>query len=1344
MIEKKIYSDGNIEDEILLHLKSYGSYDNDDMVDGAVFHNFAPCRENLFSWYPFKKNANLLEIGGGMGALTGLFCRKCKHVVSIEQSPKRAEIIKERYKNQKNLEVLCSDIFELKNSLKFDYIVVAGVLEYAAMKDGNYENYTEFLETISQWLLPNGKLLLAIENRFGLKYWCGSSEDHTGIPFDGISGYENNSYTTRYNSGGVRTFDKNELSDMLKHVGLNYQRWYYPLPDYKFPAAVFSDEKLPDISDIDAIKFTYSEESELIANEKKLYQNIIKNNVFPFFANSFLVEAQREKSDDYYIKYASLKRDYKEKYRLCVALDSDDKYIRTPISETSEKHLIESKKYLDEIENHGVNVIQMVKTEFGFSSNKIDNIRADQQFNIFLNENKIDCCFIMLNTLKADIEKSSEYIVLKEEKNAIEKTLDLQLNEIEFGGILKNGFVDMTFANSFYSSDGLIFFDQEWNIPFMPINFILYRSLKYAYLDSLQLNSFAKMLDITEKQMEIFDQYEEYMLKEMMNPVNCSIFDPKMYHQGLKALPCAKKMYSDKVKELNDVIKEKNKLYEENHFLHEENQYLYKEKNQLIQHVENLEQEVLNKKGHIELLLPAERELEVIKRSKMYKVMRFCCRFIDIVMYIPKKIARKCYIFWKILKRVNIPKLKIAFGYVKNEGILGAYNHLLKDFHQGELKSIKIDVNTEYEEIISLKECEVLHLPYFEDPLVSIVIPVFNQFTYTYYCIESIIKNSGNIKYEVILADDCSTDLTRNINQVVENLKIVKTENNLRFLRNCNNAAKEAKGKYILFLNNDTQVQPDWLNPLINLCEKDNAVGMVGSKLVYPDGTLQEAGGIIWNDGSGWNYGRNDDAMKPEFCYVKEVDYISGASIMIRNDLWKQLGGFDEFFAPAYCEDSDLAFQVRKAGYKVLYQPLSVVVHFEGKSNGTDLSSGVKKYQIENNLKLRKKWKDEFAQQYENGQSVFKARERGKGKKTILVIDHYVPQFDKDAGSKTTYQYLKMFVQKGYSVKFIGDNFFQDEPYTTVLQQLGIEVLYGPWYAEHWKEWIKENQRFIDFVYLNRPHISIKYIDFFKNETNIKCIYYGHDLHFLRLQREYELTGDTKLLQESEEWKKQELYIMRNADISYYPSCIEEQEIHKIDAQIPVKAITAYVYEQFRENIPADFTKREGIMFVGGFGHPPNEDAVLWFVEKVYPLINKLINIPFYIVGSKVTDKIKKLHGGNIVVKGFVSEEELNELYDSCKMVVVPLRYGAGVKGKVVEALYYGTPMVTTSVGAEGIEGIEDIIEIADDENSFANKVVELYNDNKRLENTLKKYQTFVKSRFSVDAVWKTVEEDFR
>jgi len=427
----------------------------------------------------------------------------------------------------------------------------------------------------------------------------------------------------------------------------------------------------------------------------------------------------------------------------------------------------------------------------------------------------------------------------------------------------------------------------------------------------------------------------------------------------------------------------------------------------------------------------------------------------------------------------------------------------------------------------------------------------------------------------------------------------------------------------------------------------------------------------------------------------------------------------------------------------VIYQPLSQVIHFEGISNGTDTNTGIRKYQLENNLKFKEKWKKELRNQYPNGENVFRARERSKYKKVILVIDHYVPTFDKDAGSKTTFQYLKMLVQKGFCVKFIGDNFYQNEPYTTILQQLGIEVLYGSWYANNIFKWIRENKDNINIIYLNRPHITDKYIDFLRNETNIKLIYYGHDLHYLRLRREYELTNDINKLKESNEWKEKELEIMHKVDMSYYPSYVEKDEIHKIDRSIRVKAITAYVFDKFHENIYYDFSNREGLLFVGGFGHTPNVDAVLWFVNNIYPLIRKKIDLTFVVVGSNPPEEIKDINFEGVIIKGYVSDEELVELYRKCKLAVVPLRYGAGVKGKVIEAIYNAIPVVTTSCGAEGIKNSEELFVVADSDDEFANEVISLYNDNKRLEAYSKNSQNYIKKYFSTEEVWKVIKEDF-
>lgn len=776
------------------------------------------------------------------------------------------------------------------------------------------------------------------------------------------------------------------------------------------------------------------------------------------------------------------------------------------------------------------------------------------------------------------------------------------------------------------------------------------------------------------------------------------------------------------------------------------------------QKIATMEQVIRNKEGHIEQLLEIERAYEREKQTHSYKLGKKLQNFGNFLLPPDSQRRFGARVLFNIFRHpvvmfkvINPSRIRKYFAYIKNgdiEGVKRGFGVAVRtekmNLDGDKILQVPIIPVVDNKKQSEAEDFARMTFQIFQEPTVSIIIPVYNEFSYTYNCLKSILKNSGDVAYEIIIANDCSTDQTKNITQIISGIKVITTNNNVRFLLNCNNAAKYAKGKYLLFLNNDTQVQANWLQPLVQLIESDEKIGMVGSKLIYPDGYLQEAGGILWKDGSAWNYGNRKNPEDPEYNYVKEVDYISGAAIMIKKTLWDKIGGFDERFAPAYCEDSDLAFAVRKHGYKVLYQPLSVVVHFEGVSNGTDLSGGQKMYQIKNQQKFADKWKAVLEEEhYPNAENVFIARDRNRYKPVLLMVDHYVPQYDKDAGSRTVFQYLKMFVEKGYNVKFIGDNFYRHEPYTKTLQQMGIEVLYGPYYAQNWKEWIKENGGYIRYVFLNRPHIAVKYIDFIRENTKAKIIYYGHDLHFLREMRKYELTHDKRALEDSNDWKGKELSLMRKADVAYYPSAIETDEIKKIDQNVKVKSIVAYIYEHV-EPKEYRFDQRRDIMFIGGFTHTPNVDAVIWFGREIMPeIVEKIPDIKWYVMGSNPPQEVLDLAGDNIIVKGFVSDEDLENYYDKCRMSVVPLRYGAGIKGKVIEAMRYGMPVVTTSVGAEGIAGAEDILCIADDADILAKEIIDKYNNMEYLKQISAKSYEYIQNTFSQENAWSVVKDDF-
>lgn len=766
--------------------------------------------------------------------------------------------------------------------------------------------------------------------------------------------------------------------------------------------------------------------------------------------------------------------------------------------------------------------------------------------------------------------------------------------------------------------------------------------------------------------------------------------------------------------------------------------------------LEYLSIELNNKVGHIKLLLQQERELQNIYSSSGWRILTKYYKLRDFI--IPHDSKRRV-VSKLAFKTLRHPKLMFSKLNKSNFKKLKYYMETEDGARLEDRIDIFVDRHAEIEQkdlevqLYTLEQYNKLIFDVIEDPQVSIIIPVYNQWNYTYSCLASILQHTTDVSYEIIIADDMSNDETVNIAEYVENVTVVRDGVNRGFLLNCNNAAKFARGKYIFFLNNDTNVQTEWLSSLVELAESDLEIGMVGSKLVYPDGRLQEAGGIIWNDASGWNYGRLDDPEKPEYNYVKEVDYISGAAILVRSNIWEELNGFDERYVPAYFEDSDLAFEVRRLGYKVVLQPKSIVVHFEGISHGTDTNNGIKSYQVKNKEKFLEKWSSVLKREhFSNAEHVFLARDRSKERKTIVVVDHYVPHYDKDAGGRCTSFYIKLFVSMGFHVIFIGDNYFKHEPYTSELQNLGVEVLYGDYYAKNISKWIKSNGAYVDYVYLNRPHISIKYIDIFKKTTSAKIIYFGHDLHYIREMRNYELTKNPSLLKSSEEWKKTEFELFNNADVIHVVGTYEQELLQKEFPGKPVRNIPLFPYEHSygygKETL--GFEDRKNLLFVGGFNHTPNYDGITWFLDEVLHLIKRHIpEIKLYVVGSNPPEDLKAKASDDIIVTGFVTDEELEAYYNNSRLVVVPLRYGAGVKGKVVEALYYQVPVVTTLIGAEGLEHAGSVMVIEDKPTDFADSVVNLYNNQEAWMRYSKESETYIKQYFSVEAARSIISYDF-
>jgi GT2 family glycosyltransferase/SAM-dependent methyltransferase len=617
-------------------------------------------------------------------------------------------------------------------------------------------------------------------------------------------------------------------------------------------------------------------------------------------------------------------------------------------------------------------------------------------------------------------------------------------------------------------------------------------------------------------------------------------------------------------------------------------------------------------------------------------------------------------------------------------------------------------------------------------PRVSIIIPTYGQVDFTLRCLASIASTSPVTSIEVIVVDDCSNDPAVKKLAQVQGIRLLRWPANLGFLRSCNEAAKLAEGEYLFFLNNDTELQPDAIDALARLLDARPEAGMVGSKLIYPNGRLQEAGGIVWNDGSAWNYGNGDDPRKPQYNYVREADYISGAAIMLPRARWQEMGGFDEAFLPAYCEDSDLAFRLRQAGWKVLYQPQSIVVHHEGASHGTDTGSGIKAYQVTNNTKLFARWRNTLeSEAMPNGQRVMRARDRAMNRRITLVVDHYLPEPDRDAGSRTMLAFLDALLASGRVIKFLPENLHRSPGYIDLLEQRGIEVAYGPW-SHSLDAWLTANGQEIDEILLSRPSVARHMLAKLRANCRAPIIFYGHDLHFARMM--LEAGAGTPAQSESiAQMEALERQIWRMVDVALYPSEDEAKQVRAMEPGVRARAVLPYALP--KRPAPAVATPGN-IVFVGGFRHTANEDAALWLAGEIMPRLRQHVpTATLTIIGSNPTPAVLRLAGQGIEVRGFVSDEELESLYSQARVALCPLRVGAGVKLKVVEAMHRGVAVVTTTIGAQGLPGLSELIDVTDTAEGLAESAARLMTDDGLWLRQTQAQTAYVAEHFSPEAL---------
>ena len=923
-------------------------------------------RELLLEWYDFEPEAEVLQVGADYGALTGLLRSSVKAVTVLDDTENALETVRQRYPGAANIHYRKDSLAgyaaeACAEGKKYDYVIFAGTLTAP---------YEDHIHAAKSLLRPEGILIVASANALGMKYFAGTIEEENALTKRQL---------TELLCGGSESQSMADERGALK--------FYYPMPDYKTPVSIYSDAYLPKKGDLTRVTPAYDYPPYHMMEQGEKFDTVCEAGLFDLYANSYLVfwsadPEQLQKGDErIFIKYNKTRRE-EFQIKTCICERNKERYVeKAALSLDGSAHIASFKEKYEKLTKQH-RTLQVAEPKFAEHRNSVffpylvgETCAEKLGEQLEGGQLPLDVLQIVMNQIY-DISPECRSAFTRTEE--FDEVFGADLTEEEqnlllFDTACEVSNIDALFENMLMTREGIYCLDYEWVFLFpVPEHFVKYRILYYFYeqyssvLKQLTLDQILGYFGITPELAEVYRKME----------VN---FQNYVHGENQELYLGNYMVYSRTVRDIrqteSDLARARERI--------EQMKIHSREKDVTIRKITEVQRLTNNHVTNLEAIIH-NHEHEI---GEMAKTLNYLNKHEAILFKIRRKLGDK---FNQKYPKGSVERKKLHY---KKEYVLHPLRSMkLYSTPEGRnLRDGDFNIGEIYREHGRLKFEKV------ENPTVSIIIPVYNQIHYTYACLLSILEHTKDVTYEVIIADDVSTDATEHLSEYAEGLVICRNSTNQGFLRNCNNAARHARGKYVMFLNNDTQVTENWLSSLVQLIESDPTIGMVGSKLVYPDGRLQEAGGIIWSDGSGWNYGRLDNPDKPEYNYVKDVDYISGAAILLSNELWNQIGGFDTRFAPAYCEDSDLAFEVRKAGYRVVYQPKSKVIHFEGVSNGTDVQgTGLKRYQVANSKKLKEKWADEFAKQCENNGNPdpFRARERSMGKPIILVVDHYVPTYD--------------------------------------------------------------------------------------------------------------------------------------------------------------------------------------------------------------------------------------------------------------------------------------------------------------------------------------------------------------
>ncbi|WP_162561104.1 glycosyltransferase [Methylobacterium terrae] len=609
-----------------------------------------------------------------------------------------------------------------------------------------------------------------------------------------------------------------------------------------------------------------------------------------------------------------------------------------------------------------------------------------------------------------------------------------------------------------------------------------------------------------------------------------------------------------------------------------------------------------------------------------------------------------------------------------------------------------------------LRSGATISFPDHKTPVVSIVLVLYNKYYLTSECLQSIYLNIDYdaCPYEIIIYDNGSFDETKILKSRIKNVKWIEDKNNSGFIEGVNNAFEYASADLLLLLNNDTYVLNGSLERAVALIDADPTIGVVGAKLIFPTGLLQEAGSIVWKDGSCLGYCRDASPEISEANFQRDVDYVSGAFFLTRSDLFRRFGMLDPIYKPAYYEETDYCAKLRSADYRIVYDPFVEIIHAEFGS--ADKKSDSILQQQKNQLVFVERnpgVADKFAPALRN---VLMARYATPGRPKVLIVDDKIPHEYLGSGFPRSRTLIGELAKSDFDLTFVPTNdLAQDWFAVRNTLDVRIEVIFGL-NGDAVVNHIRERQGYYDAIVVSRPHNMVRIRHAIEqglvDRQSTLIIYDAEALFTNRDVLQSKIEGIRIDQSTVESLVEAEINISKDADLILSVSDAELGYFRKYG-----KSTMLLGHALVPAPTPRAFAERQGILFVGSLAdsNTPNTDSILWFLREIFPEIRReLPDCQLHLVGDVKSTAVRDMAGPEVVLHGRV--DDIAPIYDACRIFVAPTRFAAGIPHKVHEAAAHGLPCVTTALLADQL-GWTDQVELlcSDDPISFAEKCVTLY-----------------------------------